>query len=159
VKVTLLVVGRSRGVLEPAVREYEIRAARYWKLEVVEVEGGIGRGGRAEPERIRKAEGARLRERIPEGTEVWALTRDGKTFSSAEFADELGNRALHGVAGVTFVVGGAAGLDQALLSAARVRLSLSPMTWPHAFARLLLAEQLYRAGTIRRNEPYHKGVG
>ena len=60
-------------------------------------------------------------------------------------------------AGVAFVIGGAFGLGDAVLSRSRRQLSLSAMTLPHEMARLVLAEQLYRAGTILRGEPYHKG--
>ena len=59
--------------------------------------------------------------------------------------------------GVAFVIGGAFGLGEAVLDRSRTRLSLSDMTLPHEMARLFLAEQLYRAGTILRGEPYHKG--
>jgi len=59
--------------------------------------------------------------------------------------------------GVAFVIGGAFGLDESVLRKARTRLSLSDLTLPHEMARLVLAEQLYRAGTIIRGEPYHKG--
>jgi len=106
---------------------------------------------------VKSAEGERLLARIPDGAEVIALTRDGAAWSSRRLADHLGKRALHGLGDVVFVLGGAWGLDQAVLARAPRRLSLSAMTLPHEMARLVLAEQLYRAGTILRNEPYHKG--
>ena len=69
----------------------------------------------------------------------------------------LGELALRGSPGAAFLIGGAFGLDRTLLRDATHRVSLSPMTMPHDLARLVLAEQLYRAGTIVRGEPYHKG--
>ncbi len=76
---------------------------------------------------------------------------------SRELADFMAERALRSVQDVTFVIGGAFGLGEGILERSTLRLSLSPMTLPHEIARLLLVEQLYRAGTILRNEPYHKG--
>jgi 23S rRNA (pseudouridine1915-N3)-methyltransferase len=78
--------------------------------------------------------------------------------SSGELARVLGDRAVAGSPGITFVVGGAFGVDQNIVREAKRTLSLSRMTLPHSMARLLLAEQLYRAGTILRGEPYHKGA-
>ena len=86
-----------------------------------------------------------------------ALTRTGRAWDSLELADYLGRLAAAGHPGPAFLIGGAYGLAEEALRAARHRLSLSAMTLPHDLARLVLAEQLYRAGTIRRGEPYHKG--
>lgn len=155
-KISVLVVGRSRGPLASAVRTFEERSARYWKLEVVEVRAGRGRGRGMDPASVRDLEGERLGRRIPAASEVWALTRGGAGLSSGAFARLLGSRATEGRTGVTFLVGGAFGLAPALLRRADRLLALSEMTLPHEFARLLLAEQLYRAGTILRGEPYHK---
>jgi 23S rRNA (pseudouridine1915-N3)-methyltransferase len=155
VKIQVVAVGRVRGALARAVSEYEERAARYWKLEVVEVDAGAS-GGREDPDPVRAAEGERLLARIAPGAEVVALTRDGKPMSSRKLARHLADAALH-ARDVSFVIGGAWGLDGAVLERASRRLSLSAMTMPHELARLVLAEQLYRAGTLQRNEPYHKG--
>lgn len=155
-KIRVLVVGRVRGLLEQAVREFEGRASHYWRLEVIEVRSGAGKGRAGDPRSIRRAEGGRLRNRISADTETWALTRGGGRFSSDEFAQLLGSKAMEGSGGVTFLVGGAFGLDGALLDEVDRHLALSDMTLPHEVARLVLAEQLYRAGTILRSEPYHK---
>ncbi len=155
-KVTTLVVGRSRGTLEPAIREFETRAGRYWRMEVLEVASGAG--GSEDRERVQHAEAERLRARIPEDGELWILTRTGKGMSSSRLARELEHRMTSGLRSLTFVIGGAWGVDPGLEREAAQAFSLSRMTLPHAFARLLLAEQLYRAGTILRGEPYHKGV-
>jgi 23S rRNA (pseudouridine1915-N3)-methyltransferase len=156
-KVNLLCVGDSKGPLAPAVEEYEARARRYWRLQVWEVEAGAGRGGAAGPEEVRQGEEARLLSRLPPRGEVVALTREGKSMASRELARFLEERALRSVEAVTFVIGGAFGLGPGVLDRSQLRLSLSAMTLPHDLARLVLVEQLYRAGTIGRNEPYHKG--
>jgi len=157
VKITVLAVGRVKGPLEAPVRDFERRAGRYWKLEIVEVEAGGSRGGDKSPEAVRSAEGERLDRRIPAGTDIVALTRRGKAISSTELARYLEEQGVRSSPGVTFLVGGAFGLGDALLAKSSKQLALSPMTMPHEMARLVLAEQLYRAGTILKNEPYHKG--
>lgn len=154
-RVMIVVVGRVRGVLAEAVAEYELRAGRYWKLDVVEVPQEKSRS--ATPDQVKAAEGQRILDRIPPGLELVALTRDGRGMDSRAFAGWLERLGVDGSPGAAFVIGGAYGLDDDVLQRARRRLSLSDMTLPHEMARLFLAEQLYRAGTIVRGEPYHKG--
>lgn len=152
-----MAVGRVRGPLEGAVSDYEERAGRYWKLEVAEVEAGAP--GRApEAARVMEAEAERLLSRIPERFHVLALTRVGKGVGSRDLARVLETQAVRSTPGVAFVLGGAFGLAPAVLERAQRRISLSPLTLPHEMARLVLAEQLYRAGTLLRGEPYHKGA-
>lgn len=156
-KLTVIAVGRVRGVLEEAVAEYEARAGRYWKLDVVEVDAGAP-GRDPQPDRVRDVEGERILARVPDGTALFALTREGKGLGSRALARALEEHAVRSSPGVTFVIGGAFGLGPDVLARSERRLSLSPMTLPHEMARLVLAEQLYRAGTILRGEPYHKGA-
>ncbi|MBI4540390.1 MAG: 23S rRNA (pseudouridine(1915)-N(3))-methyltransferase RlmH [Gemmatimonadetes bacterium] len=157
--VLIVAVGTVRGPHEAAVHEYERRAARYWKLEVVEVQAGTSRRSRVQAEDVRRAEGERIVARIPEELEVVAVTRHGTARSSRELAAYLKELAVAGRPGVTFAVGGAFGLSEEVLSRAAMQLSLSRLTLPHELARVVLAEQLYRAGTILRGEPYHKEYG
>ena len=139
-KITTLVVGRATAPLKDAILEYEKRAGRYWKFHVLEVT--------SEP---------LLLAQLPERAHIVALTRTGRGMSSADLAGYLQDHALHSTPEVCFVVGGALGLSADVLDRAHKRWSLSDATLPHEMARLVLAEQLYRAGTIMRNEPYHKG--
>lgn len=156
-RILVLAVGRVRGSLEGPVAEYEERAARYWKLEAVVVDAGAP-GRDPAPDRVREAEAERLLGRLPEGFTVVALTRQGRGIGSRELTGFLEAEALRSSPGVAFVIGGAFGLAPAVLERARRQISLSPMTLPHEMARLVLAEQLYRAGTMVRGEPYHKGA-
>jgi len=156
VKVMVVAVGRVRGELADAVDEYETRAARYWKLDVVEVAAGA-KGRDADAEAVKRAEAERLLVRIPETLDVVALTREGNGMDSRELSRYLERHGVRSSSGVPFVSGGRFGLGAEVLARARRRLSLSKMTMPHEMARLVLAEQLYRAGTILRGEPYHKG--
>lgn len=156
-KVMLVVVGRVKGSLAGAVEDYETRAGRYWRMDVVEVDAGAA-GRNPEPDRVRDAEAERILPRLPEGFDVVPLTRTGKAMGSADLAKYLEGLAVQSRPGVVFVIGGAFGLGKEVLARASRTLGLSAMTMPHEMARLILAEQLYRAGTILRNEPYHKGV-
>jgi 23S rRNA (pseudouridine1915-N3)-methyltransferase len=153
-KVTLVAVGKVKGSLAEAVRDYEERAARYWKLAAIEVDAGAG-GSKDEVEAVRRAEEERILARLPADADLVALTRTGQAVGSRAFAAYLQDHAVHS-RDVVFVIGGAFGLGAGLLARAR-QMTLSPMTFPHEVARLILAEQLYRAGTILRGEPYHKG--
>jgi len=155
--VNLLAVGRPKGPLADAIAEYEKRAARYWRFEAMTVDAG-SRGSRTAAAAVREAEGERLLARLKPGGQVVALTRDGRPMDSAALSGFLQEHALRSTPSVTFVIGGAFGLEDGVLARAERRLSLSPMTLPHDLARLVLAEQLYRAGTIARGEPYHKGT-
>lgn len=154
--VTVVAVGSPAKLLEGPIREFESRAARYWKVTTTEVAPEKASRNRPVAE-VRAAEGERLRAAAPAGTELVALTRAGRRWSSRDLARYLNELAVRAAAGATFVIGGAYGLDRELVREARHQLSLSDLTLPHDLARLILAEQLYRAGTIVRGEPYHKG--
>lgn len=155
-KISVIGVGDPRRLLAPAIREYEERAGRYWKLDTVVVDPEKAARNRPIDE-IMAAEADRLLEAVPDRAEVVALTRKGKGWSSRGLAKYLNGLAVGSAAGAAFVIGGAYGLHETVLQRASRRLALSPMTLPHDLARLVLAEQLYRAGTIVRGEPYHKG--
>ena len=156
-KLAVIAVGRPGRLLRDAIDEYEKRAARYWPLDVVEVREQKARKGMDEAQ-VKAAEAERLLAQVPAGLPVIALTRTGDAWSSDRLARWLGQMAVRGEAGAAFLIGGALGLSDELLRTADRRMRLSTLTYPHDVARLLLAEQLYRAGTIVRGEPYHKGA-
>ena len=155
-KVIVAAVGKPRNAeLAAAIEHYEERAAKYWPLEirVVKEENAHGAGD-AQIARVKDKEAERLDERV-EGATVIACDERGTTMTSPRFATmlkEFRERARD----VAFVIGGAYGIADALRDRAQTRLALAPWTLPHELARLVLAEQLYRAGTIVRGEPYHK---
>ena len=154
-KVSLIVVGRAGVLVADGIAEFERRAARYWNLDVVEVKEERARKGISD-EQVRSSESQRLLAKVPAGVEIVALTRDGETWSSADLASYLDKLAIHGRAGAAFLIGGALGLSDELIERADRSLSISAMTLTHELARLVFTEQLYRAGTILRGEPYHK---
>ena len=132
------------------------QAGHVLELAVEEVDAGARRASR-DSEAVMTAEAGRLLARIPDELEMIALTRGGEEMGSEELSGYLQELGVRSSSGVAFLIGGAHGLAQDILTKARRRLSLSAMTLPHEVARLVLAEQLYRAGTIARGEPYHKG--
>lgn len=154
-KVSLVSVGRPRPPLADAIAQYESRIGHYFSFETHEVKEG---GKRGDPvARVVDEEGERLLARVPRQNEVVALHRPGRPWSSERLASYLSEAALRSLPGVTFVIGGAFGLSRTVIDRADQLISLSAMTLPHELARLLLTEQIYRAGTILRGEPYHKG--
>ena len=148
------VVGKPRDAnLAGAIADYETRAARYWPLRIHVVREEPSRG--SAPHVVREREGGRLLDAVPAGAQVVACDVSGRSRTSEEFArwlQDLRERAVD----VSILIGGAYGLDDAVKSRAAASIALAPWTLPHELARLVLAEQLYRAGTIIRGEPYHK---
>lgn len=151
-KLRIVCVGKPGRLLSRAIAEYETRAGRYFDLRVLEV-----KAGRGDAERVRATEGESLLAHVPERSRIFVLTRGGERIDTRSLADELNDIAAYGPGGASWLVGGAFGLSASALAAADRRVSLSDLTFPHDLARLVLAEQLYRAGTILRGEPYHKG--
>ena len=104
----------------------------------------------------REEEAERLLARAPGGATVVALAREGSAWTSEELARRVEGWRM-AARPLAFVIGGSHGLAPGLLAAAAARWSLGPLTLPHELARVIVAEQLYRAFTILRGEPYHKG--
>lgn len=111
---------------------------------------------RASSSPVRKADEAKaLRAALPEGIVV-ALDERGRTLGSEAFAGQIARWRDDGRPAVSFVIGGADGLEPAFVEAADLTLSFSPLTWPHQLVRIMLAEQLYRVTTILSGHPYHR---
>lgn len=152
----MLAVGAAKSPgLAMAIREYEARVARYFKFEVVEVRGQRITARRSEADVIEK-DSEELLARAPQGLDVVAVDERGASWSSEALAAYLSDLAVLGKPGAAFLIGGAFGLSGELRRRADQVLSMSSFTLPHELARLVLTEQLYRAGTIQRGEPYHK---
>ena len=115
------------------------------------------RPGTATSESLRRAEGDALLASVPDGHRLIALDERGKQFSTMELARQMENW-MHFERGVCFLIGGPDGLSDACRERARDVWSLSRLTLPHAMARTILVEQLYRAWTITQNHPYHRGT-
>jgi 23S rRNA (pseudouridine1915-N3)-methyltransferase len=153
-RLVVAVVGKARNpALGEAIRDYETRAARYWPLDVHEVREERASG--ISPDRVKEREGMRLSERVPDRAQTVACEQGGKSLNSEQFADLL-RRARDEDRDLAFLIGGAFGLSRDVATGSAMKLSLAPWTLPHEVARLVLAEQIYRAGTMVRGEPYHK---
>ena len=153
-RLVVAVVGQARNqALGEAIRDYEKRAARYWPLDVHEVREERAAG--ISIDKVREREGERLADKVPARAQTVACEIGGRSFDSRQFAEFL-QTAREQDRDLAFLIGGAFGLGRELSAGSSVKLSLAPWTLPHEIARLVLAEQIYRAGTIVRGEPYHK---
>jgi len=153
-KATVVAVGRLKGWSADGAEDYLKRLRRHFAVEVVEVpEEDLNRSS---PREVLEAEGRRLLKRLPDGAYVFALDRErGEALSSETFAERLRTLGLSGRSHAAFVVGGPLGLSPEVLGRADAKVSFGPVTLPHALARVVLMEQLYRAAKITRGEPYH----
>ena len=151
-KVHLVTVGRVKDKNLLALnRHYEERIGHYVPFQTHNV-----REGRGPDQQVKVAEAQALKAVIPEGAHVVLLDERGENWTSVELSERLQNWMNRSTKHVAFVIGGAAGLDPEWLQTADTRLALSAMTLPHEIARLIVVEQIYRACTILRGEPYHK---
>jgi 23S rRNA (pseudouridine1915-N3)-methyltransferase len=138
-KIVVLAVGKMRDRHMAAIcDDYLARARRHLPVEVVEVDDGPA-----------------LSRRLPARAEVVALAPGGDSWSTEELAAYLEGRMVAGTHAVAFLIGGADGLPSEIERGAARRLSLSRLTLPHRLARVVLCEQIYRALSIIRAEPYH----
>lgn len=154
-KITVACIGKAgRAKHDAAQSLIEGYIARLpWPVAIRELEDKKQGGSVAE----RKArEAALLLAAVPKGAVIVALDERGKNLTSRQFADLLAGWRDHGEQEVAFLIGGADGLDPALVARARLSLSLSAMTWPHLLARVMLLEQLYRAWSLQTGHPYHR---
>ncbi len=139
--------------------EYLKRLSRYGKYEETEIadlpEPASGTSEALE-EQLKAKEGEALLAKIRPGDRVIALTIGGKRRSSEELARHLAELKTGGVSHFVFVIGGSLGLGKNVLARADEEMSMSPMTFPHQLARVMLLEQLYRAEKINAGERYHK---
>ena len=137
--------------------EYLKRLSRFGKFEEIEVPDlPENTGSSALEEQVKAKEGETLRSRIRPGDRVIALTIPGKKTDSLGVARPLQELRVSGVSRIVFVIGGSLGLGNNLLARADEEMSMSPMTFPHQLARVMLLEQLYRAEKIIAGERYHK---
>lgn len=154
-EIVLLAVGKLRPSYRALGNDYLRRLGRQVAVREVEVKEASRAPTVAAQ---REEEGRRLMERMPERARLVALTREGSGWSSEELARRL-RTWLSEARPVALAIGGSHGLAPGIVGRAADRWSLGPLTLPHELARVVVAEQLYRAATILRGEPYHKGAG
>lgn len=141
-----------------AVKEYEKRLGAYVRLERVTVaEWSLPKvPSQAEIDQARQKEGDALLAKVPKGSFLCVLDRQGQTMDSEQFASFLAERQLHGPDYLCILIGGPYGLPRELVSKANLSLSFSKFTFSHQLMPILFLEQLYRSYRILRNEPYHR---
>ncbi len=153
-RIQLLVVGKTTDSrLEALIDEYTKRLKHYVSFELVVV-ADIKNAKSLSEEQLKTQEGLEILRRLTPSMEVYLLDEHGREFRSIEYADWLRKRMASGK-DLTLVIGGAYGFSPAVYERANGKISLSQMTFSHQMIRLLAVEQLYRAMTILRNEPYH----
>ena len=151
-KLKIITIGKLKtSFWQDAAAHYFKRVQQYRKIEILELKDGEAS---LAPEVRKIQEGQRILEKISAPAWTIALDERGQSLDSPALARLL-EQLDQGAHTACFVIGGAHGLDHAVLEHARMRLSLSALTWPHEMARVLLLEQIYRAECIRRNLPYH----
>ena len=158
-KVTILCVGKMKEKFYiDAAAEYVKRLGRHCKLEIIELpEQRLSENpAQAEIDAALAREAAAISEKLPKGGALIAMCIEGKTMSSEELAQRFSKSALEGKSQLTFLIGGSVGLHQSLKAQADLKLSMSPMTFPHHLARVMLLEQIYRAEAIQAGSKYHK---
>ncbi len=158
-RVTVLCVGKLKEKFYiDAAAEYVKRLQRHCKLELIELpeQRLPDDPSPAEIQKALRAEGDAIREKLPKGGAVIALCIEGKPCSSQELSRRMADLAVQGKTPLTFLIGGSVGLDEDLKRRADWRLSMSPMTFPHHMARIMLLEQIYRAYQIADGTKYHK---
>ncbi len=149
--VRLICVGRLKErFYQDACAEYVKRLGAYCRLEICELPEEAGR-----PDGLRR-EGARVLESIVPGSFVIALCIEGESMSSEQLASRLSALQTRGVSRLSLIIGSSEGLDPGVKARADLRLSMSPMTFPHHLARVMVLEQLYRALSITAGGKYHK---
>ena len=158
-KITVLCVGKLKEKFyQEAAAEYTKRLGRHCKLEIIELpeQRLPDDPSPAEIQKALRAEGDAIREKLPKGGAVIALCIEGKPCSSQELSRRMADFGVQGKTQLTFLIGGSVGLDEELKRQADWRLSMSPMTFPHHMARIMLLEQIYRAYQIEQGTKYHK---
>ncbi len=157
-EVNILAVGKIKeAYLQSGMDEFTKRLQPYTKINIIEIndEKIPSNPSRADKKVVKNRESERIIDSLSERTYVIALDVKGKPMTSEGLARSIKNLQVRGYSSITFIIGGALGLGQAVLKKADYRLSLSHMTFTHQMARLILIEQVYRAFKINRGEPYH----
>lgn len=157
-KLLLVTLGKPKQQdLAAATRDYLARVARQCSAEwlVVPTEDIAPRAREAEVQAALAREADKLLAKLPTNAALVALDREGQALDSRQLSQHL-DKWLQTERVVAFVIGSAWGLDAKVLSRAKLRLSLSRLTMPHELAALVLSEQVYRAFSILRGDPYHK---
>lgn len=159
IRIKIIALGHLKEkYLREASAEYEKRLSSFCKLEITELE----------PERLPEnpntseidaaldKESEKIIKTLPQGAVIIPLCIEGKLLESTELSKKIETIALNGGSIICFIIGGSYGLSEKIKRLANLKLSMSPMTFPHQLARIMLLEQIYRAFKISQGGTYHK---
>lgn len=154
-KIVLVVVGKtSTPYIASAVEEYVRRVNRYVPFEIATIPD-LRTSKALSEEAQKQREGTAILASLQPGDHVVLLDERGREMTSREFSSEIDRRMVQGLKRLVYVVGGPYGFAKEVYDRADTKLSLSKMTFTHEMVRLFFTEQIYRAMTIMRGEPYH----
>jgi 23S rRNA (pseudouridine1915-N3)-methyltransferase len=154
-KIVLWSIGKANEpYVKEGIAEFTKRISKYFPVEWTIIPVPKNAGMLSEMD-LKKKEGEIILQWLKQDDFLIALDERGRSITSEELANFIQQRATESTKNVVFLIGGAFGLDQQVLKRANFKWSLSSLTFPHQLVRLILAEQVYRACTILRNEKYH----
>ncbi len=153
--IKLIAIGKTDSVsLQDLIKEYENRLKHYIKFEL-DIIPDIKNVKNLSETQQKEKEGELILKKLKATDVLILLDENGKHFGSVEFADFLQKKMNSGIKQLVLVIGGPYGFSDAIYTKAQAKISLSKMTFSHQMVRLFIIEQLYRAFTILKNEPYH----
>ena len=158
IKVTIIALGRLKeAYLRDAVSEYSKRLSRYCDLEIIELEPVKlpDAPSKSQIDAALLKEADMILKKIPKNCDVFPLCVEGRQLSSEEFAEKVDDLSQQG-RGIALIIGSSYGLSETVKATAKMRFSLSKMTFPHQLFRVMLLEQVYRAFKINEGSTYHK---
>lgn len=154
-KICLMVIGKTdASYIRDGIAEYEKRLTKYVTYEM-KVLPDVKNSKHMTSSLQKEKEGQEITEQLQAGDWVVLLDEKGKTFSSVEFSEFVAQKMLKGIKRLVFIIGGPYGFSDTVYKQADDKVSLSKMTFSHQMVRMIFTEQLYRAMTIMKGEPYH----
>ena len=154
-KVTLLVIGKTDDkLLKELIDKYHKKLNHYARFSYIEILDPSRRKSISIDDQ-KEYEAQKIESLLDKQSRLILLDENGKAFSSRSFSSFIENLGLQGNSNLTFVIGGPYGFSESLKAKAHLLISLSKMTFTHQMVRLIFSEQLYRAFSIIRGEPYH----
>ena len=154
-KITLIAISKTdQDYLKEGLNEYLKRLSRYIPFELIEIPD-LKNAKNLSTSEQKKKEGELILQKIDRNADIILLDDKGKEFTSVQFAKNLQDKMNLGTKALYFVIGGPYGFSDEVYAAAQGKMSLSKLTFSHQMLRLILLEQLYRAFSILKNEPYH----
>ena len=158
-RIKFITVGKLKEKYsKDGIKEYAKRISAYADIEMIEVmdERIPDKASLAEEMLVKAKEGRKILDKVKQDDYMILLDVSGKEMDSVAFSKHIEKCMIDGKSTIVFVIGGSLGHGEEILSRAQLRLSFSPMTFPHQLMRLILIEQVYRAFKIMKNETYHK---